>query len=239
MKVLIMAAGVGSRISRYLQGQPKCCVDINGKPLIKYTFELLNKKGIKNIAIVTGYQEKYIHQALEGFSYIRYFNPFYRVTNSIASVWFAKDFLVPDDDLMIMNGDVFMEEKILDIVLSETRSPVMLSDSSRIVDADYRFEWKDNKLINYGKELTNEQTTGEYVGIGILKSKDLLPFKQKIIDTVANEDYNCWWEDVIYRTVKEGSDVFAYDIAGAFWAEVDYIEDYDRIKKFVKKNYYI
>mgnify|MGYP002713178285 CR=1 FL=1 len=67
MKVLIMAAGVGSMISRHLQGQPKCCVDVDGKPLIKRTFELLNKKGITDIAIVTGYQEKYIHQALEGF----------------------------------------------------------------------------------------------------------------------------------------------------------------------------
>ena len=49
MKVLIMAAGVGSRISRYLHGQPKCCVDINGEPLIRYTMKLLNKKGIYNI----------------------------------------------------------------------------------------------------------------------------------------------------------------------------------------------
>jgi len=49
MKVLIMAAGVGSRISRYLQGQPKCCVDVDGKPLIRHTIELLNKKGITDI----------------------------------------------------------------------------------------------------------------------------------------------------------------------------------------------
>ena len=54
MKVLIMAAGVGSRISRHLQGQPKCCVDINGKPLTPHTIESLKKEGITNIAIVTG-----------------------------------------------------------------------------------------------------------------------------------------------------------------------------------------
>jgi choline kinase len=228
-----MAAGVGSRISRHLQGQPKCCVDINGKPLIRHTFELLKKKGITDIAIVTGYQERYIHQALEGFSYIRYFNPFFRVANSISSVWFARDFLT-SDDIMIMNGDVFMEEKILDVILQEKRSPLMLSDSTRIEDADYRFTWEGELLKKYGKELTNEQTTGEYVGIGILNSKDVISFKQRVIDAVSNEDYNCWWEDIIYRTVEDGQNVYVNDIAGIFWAEVDYIEDYERIKEFMK-----
>jgi len=236
MKDLIMAAGVGSRISRHLQGQPKCCVDVDGKPLIRYTFELLKRKGITDIAIVTGYQEKYIHQALEGLSYARYFNPFYRVANSISSVCFARDFLSPNEDIMIMNGDVFMEEKILDIVLAEKRSPVMLSDSSRIEDADYRFNWEGDKLKRYGKELTNDETTGEYVGIGILNAKDLVPFKQRVLDAVASEDYNCWWEDIIYRTVDDGADVFVENVSGVFWAEVDYIEDYERIKGFVNKN---
>jgi len=233
MKVLIMAAGVGSRISRHLQGQPKCCVDIDGKPLIKHTFELLKKKGFTDIALVTGYQEKYIHQALEGFSYTRYFNPFYRVANSISSVWFARNFLDSNENIMIMNGDVFMEEQILDIVLNEKRSPVMLSDSSRINDADYRFNWEDDKLKKYGKELTNDETTGEYVGIGILKTNDITAFKQGVIDAISSEDYNCWWEDIIYRTVNKGSDVFVKNIAGTFWAEVDYIEDYARIKEFI------
>jgi len=235
MKVLIMSAGVGSRISRYLQGQPKCCVDVGGKPLIKRTFELLNKKGITDIAIVTGYQERYIHEALEGFSYTRYFNPFYRVANSVSSVWFARDFLTPNDDIMIMNGDVFMDEKILDVVLSEKRSPVMLSDSSRIEDADYRFNWSDDLLKKYGKELTNQNTTGEYVGIGILNKKDLTVFKQGVVDAISNEDYNCWWEDIIYRTVDEGKKVYVNNIEGIFWAEVDYIEDYERIKEFISQ----
>lgn len=236
MRVLIMAAGVGNRISRHLHGQPKCCVDVGGKPLIKRTFELLKKKGINEIAIVTGYQERYIHQALEGFSYSRYFNPFFRVANSISSVWFARDFLTANDDMIIMNGDVFMEESVLDVLLQDPRSPVMLSDSTRIEDADYRFNWQGELLKKYGKELSNEQTTGEYVGIGRLSKKDLSIFKQNVIDAIATEDYQCWWEDIIYRTIGEGDNVYINDIAGSFWAEVDYIEDYERIKRYVETN---
>jgi choline kinase len=234
MKVLIMAAGVGSRISRHLQNQPKCCVDIQGKPLIKKTFELLNRKGLTNIALVTGYQEKYIHQALEGFQYSRYFNPFYRVANSISSAWFARDFLV-GDDILIMNGDVFMDESVLDIILNDPHSPVLLSDSSRIEDADYRFQWEGNLLKKYGKQLSNEETTGEYVGIGKLNQQNLMVFRQQVIDAVSTEDYQCWWEDIIYRSIETGQEVYVHDVAGHFWAEVDYIEDYERIKAHVRK----
>lgn len=41
-----------------------------------------------------------------------FYNPFYDVTNSIASAWFAKEFLT-GDDLLIMNGDVYLEENCL------------------------------------------------------------------------------------------------------------------------------
>jgi len=234
MKVLIMAAGVGSRISRHLHGQPKCCVDIDGKPLIRHTLEMLNSRGIEHIAIVTGYQERYVHQALEGLQYARYHNPFFRVSNSVASVWFAREFLRGEEDIMIMNGDVFMEPSLLDVIVSEKRSPVMFSDSTRIEGADYRFFWEGELLKRFGKELSDSETTGEYVGIGKLSDGDIEHFRQRVIDAVESEDYNCWWEDIIYRTIQQGDEVYIHDIAGRFWAEVDYIEDYERIKAFVK-----
>ena len=54
MKVLLLAAGRGTRISRYLAGNPKCTVDIGGQKLIQYTIELFPKKGINHIAMEQG-----------------------------------------------------------------------------------------------------------------------------------------------------------------------------------------
>ena len=45
MKALLLAAGKGTRISRYLSGNPKCTVNIGGIKLIEYTIDLLKKKG--------------------------------------------------------------------------------------------------------------------------------------------------------------------------------------------------
>lgn len=233
MKVLILAAGVGTRISRYLGDHPKSCVDVGGKPLIRRTMELFYRNNITDITIVVGYQEKYIHEALKGFDYKTYKNPFYKVTNSIASMWFAKNDLL-DDDLIILNADLFIEDSMLQDLINTDLSPVFLSDSTRIEDADYRFYWEGNKLIKFGKELKNEDTSGEYVGIAKIQKKDLKIMKAQLEYLVDKGEYNMWWEDVFYSLVETGKNVYIKDIKGAFWAEVDFIEDYERIKEFVK-----
>ena len=107
MKVLILAAGRGTRISRYLSGKPKCTVDIGGgQCLIEYTIDLLHSRGIQDIGIVLGYEAQVIREVLADKGVSFFYNPFYDVTNSIASAWFAKEFLT-GDDLLIMNGDVY------------------------------------------------------------------------------------------------------------------------------------
>ena len=46
MKAIILAGGVGSRISREVN-KPKSLLDIgDGMPLLRYTVEMLQKKGI-------------------------------------------------------------------------------------------------------------------------------------------------------------------------------------------------
>ena len=170
MRVLILAAGRGTRISRYLSGKPKCTVDIgNGLCLIQYTVELLKSRGIDRIGIVLGYQSQVIREVLEGSGAEFFVNPFYDVTNSIASAWFARAFLEEaasdGEDLMIMNGDVYMEDGLLDQILSEKLSPVMFADESRKETADYKFYYENGVLKKYGKELTGGDITGEYIRI--------------------------------------------------------------------------
>ena len=89
MKAIILAGGIGSRISREVN-KPKSLLDIgDGMPLLRYTIEMLQKKGIA-VSVVLGYQQELFHEVLKGLDVTYYFNPFYRVTNSIASLWFAK-----------------------------------------------------------------------------------------------------------------------------------------------------
>lgn len=119
--------------------------------------------------------------------------------------------------------------------MSDNRSPLLFSDSTRIGEADYRFNWENDHLLKYGKDLSNEETTRGIRRYCKTEPGFLVGFRQRVVDAMSTEDYQCWWEDIIYRTIDRGDEVFIRDIAGKFWAEVDYIEDYERIRAFMRK----
>ncbi|MCQ2591520.1 MAG: phosphocholine cytidylyltransferase family protein [Treponema sp.] len=238
MNVLILAAGRGTRISRYLGGNPKCTVKIGNTTLIQYTINLLKSKGINKIGIVLGYQDKVIRDILKNEQVEFFYNPFFDVTNSIASCWFARNFMNQDEELMIMNGDVFIEESILDMILSEEKSPVLFADETRKEEADYKFKYENNVLQKYGKELTGDDITGEYIGIAKLK-RDYIPvFTAQLEKMINTQNHSVWWENVLYELSAKKT-IYVKDVEGRFWAEVDYIEDYERIKKYVNENLHI
>ena len=132
MKTIIMAAGRGTRISRHIQGIPKCCVKFEGEPLIHRTVRILTEMKIGEIAIVTGYLSGEVIKALGNIQVAKFYNPFFDVTNSIASLWFAKNFFSTPDDVLIMNGDLFVEEELIASIVDEDNLPLFLADSSRI-----------------------------------------------------------------------------------------------------------
>lgn len=235
MKALIFAAGRGTRISRYLGGMPKCTVAIGKEKLIHYTVRLLKKHGVKDIALVVGYQHEAIREALKDFDVTFFYNPFFDVTNSIASAWFAREFIA-DDDVLFMNGDVFLEEPLLlELLSQDCEDSVLFSDETRKEEADYKLHYESGRLIKYGKELTGEDVTGEYIGVARIGRGFVLEFTARLDEMICEQQHSVWWENVLYSLSGQRF-VEVRDISGHFWAKVDYIEDYERISDFVKSH---
>ena len=236
MKYIILVAGRGTRISRSVGGIAKCLLEIHpGKKLIVNTLEKLLDHGVSphEIVVVTGYQAGRIAHNISNFGVNIVTNPFFDITNSIASFWFARKHI--DGDFIALNGDTYFEPEILDVLKESPEELTMLCDSSRIEDADYRFKWEDGKLLKYGKDLPLEETTGEYVGMAKVSGFGVTKFKNKLTELIASQQHGKWWEDAIYDLVADGYEVHVKDIKGSFWAEVDYIEDYQRILNHVAK----
>jgi len=235
MKAIIFAAGMGTRISRHIGNSPKCLVDVYGVPLINYTIDLLHRRGIDDVAVVTGYRGEEVERVLP--RHVKVFhNPFFSVTNSIASFWMARDFVCPSTPLLAMNGDVFVEEAVIDDILEMSHGDklaVMLADSSRIIGADYKFSWSRGCLDRYGKDLTPDETTGEYVGIGLVPRRRVAEVMASVQHEVTTGNFNKWWEEAIY-TKSPGGNVGIFDISGHFWVELDFAEDLMRLRDYLK-----
>ncbi len=228
MKAILLAAGRGTRISRYVGEKPKCTLDIGGLSLICYTVKMLLDNDI-DVSIVVGYNKDMVISSLEGLNVKYYYNPFYDVTNSIASLWFAKREIC-GDNIIIANADVFWEQRILDVILENDLEQVMLMDTSK--NTDYLFKCNGNKLVDHGKDL--KDFTAEYVGIAKIRESFLNKFLGRLESLIGAQNHNLWWENILYSFIDE-IDINVADIKGFFWSEIDFIEDYYRIIKYRKK----
>ena len=52
MKVIIVAAGIGSRLGNLTNDLPKPLIDVNGKSILERQIELYRKFGINDIIII-------------------------------------------------------------------------------------------------------------------------------------------------------------------------------------------
>jgi len=225
-----MAAGVGSRLLEISNGRPKCLISAGKETLISRMVRLLRQRNVNDITVITGYMRHLVHQDLQ--EKVRYFdNAFYQITNSIASLWLARELLT--EDVILMNADLFLEGNILDVALSQTKDAVMLSDSTRIETADFRFGVDGDRILKTGNKLTNAETDCEYVGVVRIDENFIHQFRNRLECLMGKGDFNNWWEGILYSFIEEGVDIFHTDIKGTFWTEVDDRHDYQRLTSWL------
>ncbi len=83
-------------------------------------------------------------------------------------------------------------------------------------------------MLDHGKDLKPPHITGEYVGIAKLSRAIQPDFLEQLDRMIDRQEHGVWWENVLYSFIGQ-RDIHVKDVAGIFWAEVDYIEDYQRI----------
>src|SRR5450830_115957 len=113
MRVIILAAGQGTRLRPYTNDRPKCMVELLGKPLLHRQLEVLRAAGINDVALVGGYCAEGLHA--EGVEVV--LNPRYAQTNMVATLFCAEALMVPGQDLLIAYGDIIYEPRVLEAVL--------------------------------------------------------------------------------------------------------------------------
>ena len=230
MKAIIMAAGVGKRLQALNINKPKCLIKVGSETLIRRSVNLLINKGISDITVIVGFMAHLIRNELS--NDVAYFeNPDFHSTNSIKSLWYARDLL--EDNVLLLNGDLYYEHSILDYAINQTNAVVMLADSTRINNADYRFGFIDDRINLFGKHLTNQDTDGEYVGIVRIDQCFIKTFKQTLEEMITAGKSNIWWEDVLYSFISKQVPIHFFDVAGTFWSEVDTLQDYKHLQNWI------
>ena len=226
MTYIILAAGKGSNLQPLTLKYAKTSFRLDEDTTVLQRMVRSIRKADKNaeIVVVIGYKAEEVRKELEDENVVFVMNPFYEVTNSISSVWFARDYL-ERENVAIVHGDVVFSEDIITSFLTvPTDYPYILADSSFMNPGSYNIVAKDDQVLVMSKKLEN--FTAKYCCLTKLDPVSSRLLKEEI-DSMINENmYDQFFEDSLVQMIMfHDFQLFYKDIAGKKWAEVDSVDD--------------
>lgn len=232
MNYVILAAGEGKRMHPFTRNYPKCLIYIgNGERVIQRMIRMIQTADPgANIFVVLGFRHHEIIPFTRGCKIV--INPFYSVTNSIASLWFVQEAL--HDQVTIINGDIIVSDKLLKAVMRADSLPTIFFDRSIKVDGDYNVQVNGDHVSIMSKEL--DRYDGEYAGITKLDKQSAALLKNEICSLINNGAYNEWYENALVQMILSADfKLYHYDISDYEWHELDTVNDLLYAKELIHK----
>ena len=231
MKAILLAAGVGRRLSPLTDTTPKTLIRIGSLTVLERMLDSLIAAGTKDICLVVGHLKDKI-KLVVGQNYkgaaIRYIpNPDYE-RGSILSVWAARNCF--DDDILLMDSDVIFERAILEKLAGSKDENCFLIDKNYTESGEeMKIAALDKKVIQIARRITREyDEIGEGIGFLKLSVKYRKEFLEVFKSAVAR-DKDCDYENALDELVRRIPVGFE-DITGLRWTEIDFEADIEKAK---------
>jgi|TARA_B110000495_G_scaffold62864_1_gene53393 choline kinase len=252
MKVIILAAGRGSRLKPLTDNKPKCLIKLFGKSLLEWQIEKFRKIGIRDISVVAGFKKELI--SIDGIKI--YHNTNFEKTNMIETLFCAEKEI--NETVIVSYGDIIFQDDIVQKLIESKE------DFSVVIDKDWKKYWDirfDNPLNdaeslildseNYIKNIGQKTTTldeieGQYIGLMMFKGnstkiiKNFYKKMKKLSKTNENPlNSNLPFElsymtDFLQGLINEKNKLKAVLIKNG-WLELDSIQDYEIYNKLYKE----
>ncbi|MFQ5354240.1 MAG: NTP transferase domain-containing protein [Thermodesulfobacteriota bacterium] len=227
MQAVILAAGYGSRLEKVSKGLPKCLVPVGGRPLIEHQIEALNDAGIGRILVVVGYKAEAVRKELgPRVEYIE--NTRYDETNSLYSLWLARDWI--EGPFVLMNCDLLFHPQILDRLLAKGGNGLAFDSSSTGGGEQTKVAVQEGRVVDLGKDLPPESASGESLGLTCYDAQGVHLLMARTDALISNGAENSWSIEGI-RGMCANVKMMAYNVAGMPWVEVDFPNDLLRAEK--------
>jgi choline kinase len=227
-RVIILAAGSGSRLRPLTLKKPKPLIKVGKHPIIDHEILSFARNDIKEIHVVVGYKGSAIMRHLSrNFAYPEFetsyvYNPKYNRTNTAYSLWLASPFFSGGINYII-NGDLLITPDVVSRIIDCPNSCLGFV-RHQCGSEEVKVRLDGNRIIEIGKGLDPEVSDGEYVGIAKIDEKLSSRFRSALDRVIKEGKVNLYYDDVIQELLAD-SYIEGVDITDLPVMEIDTIDE--------------
>ena len=225
---VILVAGRGTRLGPLTAEVPKCLVEVGGVPIVVNALDCLAAAGVEETVLVTGYRKETVRARLGasvGRMRLSYrSNDDYGTTNTSCSLFIGLQDI--DRDVIVLEGDVFFEQPVLDGALLSPCTDVTVVErwnaslDGSVVEVDahgHVRRWVHKKDRPPGFTL---EGTFKTVNVHRLSRAFVADRLRPALNTLMADGGREPLETAFARVVEAGGRIMAAEAAGR-WVEVD------------------
>ena len=260
MKAIVVAAGMGRRLSPYTEQMPKCLVPVGDRSILQWQLEAFREHGIDDIVIIRGYLAEVLeqrHQELgPGVRFVT--NDEYQTNNILQSLFCAEQSIT--GDLLISYSDIIYTHDVV------RRAVESAGDIALIIDRDFAniYEGRTDHPLQeaevsdlfpnghvkrVGKRaLPAAEAWGEFIGLMKLSATGASWVRQAWDELQesyrgrseepfqrANTFRNAYLTDLLQHLIDSGRPVTPVEIRGC-WREIDTVQDLHRARALLRSS---
>ena len=230
MKAVILAAGRSSRLYPLTKETPKPLLKIGDRSIIERSLDLIEGVGISEVIVVVGFQHEKIRRLLE--TRVEYvLNPFYPVTNNMASLWFAIPHL-KGVDFIYLHGDVIYDQSLLERMVEAPpeHGISLLVDHGPVDEEAMKVRTAEGRFMESGKEIPLSESAGEWTGIARVSASAASDLSFAIEGLLLTGEYQQYDTSAFNQLANSGMQFTLIPTGNLPWCEVDTKEDLERAR---------
>ncbi len=230
MRAIILAAGVGSRVTPHADADPTCLVDLGGKTLLCRYLEAFAALGIREAVLVVGYRrEQVVAEAAAGppAVCVRVVENDRYTRGHILSLWQARHEF--DDDVLIMDADLLFPQELLARLLA-TPDPNAIAVDEQFQDTgeEKKVACEDGWVIEVSRKISQDSRV-RGAAVGVLRlSAEAAEILRGILEEFIETGKDSLEYQEAFRELAGEVPIGVVEMGDLPWVEIDSQEDLAR-----------
>lgn len=239
MKAILLAAGRSTRLYPITLATPKCLLEVGGRTLLEYQLDALEKCGVREVIVVTGYFREMIEAKFAevgprySFTTKFVYNELFAETNNIYSLWTAKAAAV-GSEFLVMHADVLFHSQIL-VDLCNSDPDIVLVADQVIHEETMKLKTQDGRVTSVGKHVRMDEASGTFLGIGIFSEAGGERLFAELDRVIAAGETNAYFTLALMGLIANGEEIGVSWTNGKAWIEVDFPEELEEAEKILPR----